>query len=128
MTLADLIPIGGTAATSGGGTFLLTRWWNYRLRARKQSDDVLMEMVGTLQTEVARLQGEVGRLEEELRNSATEADSMFWLLKYVPEDRRAEAVADVERARKERRNRKGEERQAAQIRASAMHVIDGKDS
>jgi len=124
MTLADLLPIGGTAASSGGITFLVTRWWNYRLRARKQSDDVLGGMVTGLQARVAELEGIVRALEHELRNSATEADSMFWLLKYAPEDRRAEAVADVERSRKERRNRIGEERQAAQRAVSLGRLLE----
>jgi len=63
---------------------------------------------------VIELETIVRQLEHELRNSATEADSMFWLLKYAPEERRAEAVADLERARRERRGRKAEERQTVQ--------------
>jgi len=114
MTLADLLPIGGTAAGSGGATFVMTRWWSYRLQARKQSDDVLGGEVARLQARVIELETIVRQLEHELRNSATEADSMFWLLKYAPEERRAEAVADLERARRERRGRKAEERQTVQ--------------
>ena len=114
MTLADLLPIGGTAAGSGGATFVITRWWSYRLQARKQSDDVLGGEVARLQARVIELETIVRQLEHELRNSATEADSMFWLLKYAPEERRADAVADLERARRERRARKAEERQATQ--------------
>jgi len=114
MTLADLLPIGGTAAGSGGATFVMTRWWSYRLQARKQSDDVLGGEVARLQARVIELETIVRQLEHELRNSATEADSMFWLLKYAPEERRAEAVVDLERARRERRSRKAEERQTVQ--------------
>jgi hypothetical protein len=123
MTLADLIPIGGTAVSSGGATFLVTRWLNYRLKARKQSDDVLVEQVTQLRARVVELEGMVRSLEHELRNSATEAESMFWLLKYAPEDRRAEAVADIERSRRERQNRKGEDRQAAQRAVSIDRLV-----
>ena len=114
MTLADLLPYGATGGASGGVTFLTTRWWNYRLQTRKQTDHVLGDMVTQLRSRVSELEGIVRALEHELRESSTEADSMFWLLKYVSEDKRAEAVADIERERKERADRKGEERQTAQ--------------
>jgi hypothetical protein len=126
MMLADLIPFGGTAAGSGGATFAVTRWWAYRLQARKQSDDVLGGEVARLQARVIELETIVRQLEHELRNSATEADSMFWLLKYAPEERRAEAVADLERARRERRARKAEERQAAQRALAAERTSHGR--
>lgn len=79
-----------------------------------------------LQARVIELETIVRQLEHELRNSATEADSMFWLLKYAPEERRAEAVADLERARRERRARKAEERQAAQRSRAAERTGHGQ--
>lgn len=126
MVLADFLPVMGAAGGSGGLSFVVTRWWAYRLSARKQSDGVALELVKTLQTRVAELEEIAHRLEHELKHTATEAEYLFWLLKFVPEERRQQAVEEVERARRERADRKGNARQAAQIAVSAVRVLGGE--
>lgn len=125
-----------TALISGpAGAGLAVAFWKHRERTRAQTDETALNLVQTQGKRIDVLEAWVRDLQHRLSNAEAEKRSLFWLLKYCPEDRRAEAVADVERQMREAEDRrtagltidevqdlKGEARQAAQVMRSAKNV------
>lgn len=122
----------------GGPAFagIVIAWWKHQERKRSQTDNVALSLVDQLRHRIDVLETWVKDLQGRLGNAEAEKKGLFWLLKFCPEERRAEAIADVERQMRDDEERRiardadpslqSEVRAAAQVIRSAGHVVADK--